>query len=191
MARTTSKAKEGSGRQTVCPSCGSPNLIGEDRCGRCLHSLMNQEIPRPRKGEKIQEVMMTAPISELLTGKDLLVAGPADTIQKVVTIFQKEKKDCVLVFNKKKLVGILSQRDIIHKVAGREKDLSKVTVERIMTKKPEFVHAEDPIAFVVNKMALGGFRHVPVLAQDGTPLSIVTIRDVLIYLSRRKKAGPH
>lgn len=185
--KTTSKARDGAKRQPVCPSCGVPNLIGEDRCGRCLHSLMAHDIPRRRKGEKTQEVMMTAPISELLTGKDLLVAGPSDTIQTVVRIFQKEKKDCVLVFHKKKLVGILSQRDIVQRVAGREKDLAKVTVERIMTRKPEFVHAQDPIAFVVNKMALGGFRHVPVLAEDGTPLSIITIRDVLLYLGRRKK----
>ncbi len=183
------KHKKEAGRKSVCPACGALNIAGEDRCGQCLHSLMTQDLPKPRKGEKIQEVMMTAPVAELLTGKDLLVASTDDTIRKVVRIFQKEKKDCILVFKKKKLVGILSQRDILHRVVGRAKDLSKVTVEKAMTSNPEYVRAEDPIAFVVNKMALGGFRHVPVLAQDGTPLSIITIRDVLLYLGHRKKAA--
>jgi len=32
---------------------------------------------------------------------------------------------------------------------------------------------------------MGGFRHLPVLAADGAPLSIIMIKDVLKYLSRR------
>jgi CBS domain-containing protein len=31
-----------------------------------------------------------------------------------------------------------------------------------MTRDPSFVHPEDPIAFAINKMAMGGYRHVPV-----------------------------
>jgi CBS domain-containing protein len=183
-------AKDPQARQPVtkCPSCGAENLLGADRCGQCLHSLMTVDLPKAKQGEKMQEVMMTAPIGGLLTGKDLLVASTTDTIQKIVKIFQKEEKDCVLVFSKKKLVGILSQRDILHRVAGRHKDLSKVTVAAVMTPNPEYVRAEDPIAFVVNKMALGGFRHVPVLDAAGQPLSIITIRDVLRYIGRRHAA---
>lgn len=171
--------------KTKCPSCGAENLLGEDRCDQCLHSLMTVDLPRPKRGEKIQQIMMMAPISGLVTGTDLLVASTTDTVEKVVKIFQKEKKDCVLVFKRKKLVGILSVRDVLYKVAGTVKDLSKVTVQGVMTPNPEFVRAEHPIAFVVNKMAMGGFRHLPVLSADGQPLSIITIRDVLRYLDRR------
>lgn len=168
-----------------CPSCGVENLLGEDRCEQCLHSLMTVDLPRPKKGEKIQQIMMTAPISELVTGRDLLVAKTTDTVEKVLRIFQEKEKDCVLVFKKKKLVGIFAIRDVVYKVAGQFEDLSKVTLQSVMTPNPEFVRAEHPIAFAVNKMAMGGFRHIPVLSADGQPLSIITIRDVLCYLDRR------
>lgn len=168
-----------------CPACGHNNLEGEDRCEKCLHSLMQRDIPRPKKDDKLQSAFMTAPISDLLTGEDLLVCKATDTIQKIVKIFQKEKKGCVLVYSKKHLVGILSKRDLLWKVAGKYKDLSQTRVEQIMTRNPEFVYAESPIAYVVNKMAMGGFRHVPVLRQDGTPISIVSIQDVLNYLAKR------
>ena len=171
-----------------CPSCGYQNIEGEDRCVQCLHTLHQVEIPRKKK-DTIQNVMMSAPISDLLTGKDLLVASPGDSIQKIVKIFQDQKKNCVLVYKKKKLVGILSNRDILWKVAGKFKDMSKVKVEQVMTPNPEFVKPDDPIAFVVNKMAMGGFRHVPVLQADGTPLSIVLIKDVLGYLAHREKSS--
>lgn len=170
-----------------CPTCGFSNIEGEDRCQQCFHSLMQRDVPRPKKDDVFQHAMMTTPISDLLTGEDLLVCKTSDTIQKVVDIFQKEKKGCVLVYQKKKLVGILSKRDLLWKIAGVQKDLSLVKVESIMTKNPEFVYANAPIAYVINKMSMGGFRHVPVLAEDGTPFSIISIQDVLSYFSERMK----
>lgn len=172
----------------ICPSCGFENIQGEDRCSQCLHSLMQRDLPRPKKDDGFQRVMMTTPIGELLTGKDLLVASTADTAQKIVKIFQKESKNCVLIYKKKKLVGIISFRDILRKVAGKHKDLSKVKAETVMTPNPEYVKADDPIAYAVNKMAMGGYRHLPVLAADGAPLSIIMIKDVLKYLSKRDKS---
>ena len=169
-----------------CSACGFDNPVSEDRCQQCLHSLMQRSVPADLK--KDQEALFSKPVSELLTGLDLLVCSPSDSVQKVLSTFQKFKKNCVLVYDKKTLVGILSNRDILLRVAGRYKDFTKVKVEEVMTKNPGFVRAEDPIAFAVNKMSMGGYRHVPVLRGDGTPVSILLIRDVLVYLSKSKKS---
>jgi len=167
-----------------CPSCGFENIAGEDRCVECFHSLMIVDLPKPAKNDSIQNVMMTAPVANLVTGKDLLVAEPKDTLDKIIKLFQKEEKGCIVIYKKKKLLGILSRRDMLRKVAGQRSDLSRITAEEIMTPNPEYVKVEDPIAFAVNKMALGGFRSVPVLSSDGSPISILSIKDVLTYLSR-------
>lgn len=169
----------------LCPSCGFSNLAGSDRCEECLHSLMQRDLPRPKKDDKIQSTIMSDPVGNLLTGKDLLVANITDTVEKVTAIFQKKKKHCVLVYEHKHLVGILSNRDLVLKVAGKYRDLSQVKIGAVMTSRPEWVNAEDPIAYAVNKMAMGGFRHLPVLAKDGTPFSIITIKDVLSYISKQ------
>ena len=70
-----------------CPSCGFENIEGEDRCEQCLHSLMQRDLPKAKKDDALQTVMMTAPISDLLTGKDLLVASTSDSVQKIIRIF--------------------------------------------------------------------------------------------------------
>lgn len=171
--------------KVICPSCGHENIAGMDGCGTCLHSLMQKDIPRPKKDDSYQSALMTAPMTELLTGKDLLVAHPNDSIQKIVAIFKKEKKSSILVYKDHKLVGIITNRDLLNRVAGKHTDLSKITAKEVMTRKPEFVKADAPIAYVINMMAMGGYRRVPVLRNDGTPFSIITIKDVMTYLSKR------
>ena len=171
----------------ICPACKHENLLGSDRCDACFHSLMEHDLPHPHKDDVIQSAMMVAPVSELLTGKDLLVASPGDSVSKVVKIFQKELKNCILVYEKKKLVGILTYTDLLHKVTGKVDDLGKLKVADVMTTYPEFIWAEDTIAVAVHKMALGGFRHLPVLRLDGTPYSIIYIKDVLNYLTHQNR----
>lgn len=172
-----------------CPSCGHPNIEGEDRCAQCLHTLHHVPLPK-KKLDNIQSAMMSAPISDLITGDDLLVTTTTDTLDKVVKIFQEQKKNCVLVYKSSKLVGILSNRDILWKVVGKNTDLSKIKVGDVMTPNPEYVMPDDPIAFAVNKMAMGGFRHVPVIQEDGKPVSIILIKDVLDFLARREHQTP-
>jgi CBS domain-containing protein len=179
----------GKEQKIKCPSCGFENILGLDRCEQCLHTLMQTGLPKPKKNDKIQSAMMNDPVSVLLTEKHLLVCSPTDTMQKVVRAFQKENKSCVLVYDHKHLVGILSGRDLLLRVAGKYKDLSKVKVKDVMTPRPEWVKEDDPIAFMVNKMAMGVCRNVPVLAADGTPYSIVVIHDVLSYLSTKRKSS--
>lgn len=170
-----------------CPSCGTENMEGLDRCEQCLHSLVTRDLPKPSKDDLYQNALMTAPVSELVTGEDLLVADVQDSIKKIIEIFRKKSKNCVLVYQKKKLVGIISNRDLLRRVAGIHEDFSKLKAQDVMTQNPEAVSLKDPISFVVNKMAMGGFRHIPVLEADGTPLAIVNIHDVMHYLSSRQK----
>ena len=173
---------------TKCPYCGAQTFPGDERCPKCFHSMMVREMPRAGKGDAIHQALLSQPVSELLTGADLLVCSPEDAVQKIVDIFQKEKKGCVLVYKNKKMVGILSNRDLLMRVVGKHEDLSKTTVGDVMTHNPGFVRPEDPMAFAVNKMAVGGYRHVPVLREDGTPVSILLIKDVFRYLSWSKKS---
>jgi len=170
-----------------CPSCGFENIAGSERCEQCLHSMVVHKIEKAVSEDRYQNALLNAPVSEMVTGKDLLVAAPSDTIAKIVEIFQKKAKSCVLVYEKKKMVGIISNRDLIRRVAGIHQDLKKVKVKEVMTANPEYVGLKDPISFVVNKMAMGGFRHVPVIAPDGSPISIVNIHDVMHYLATHKK----
>ncbi len=149
-----------------------------------MHSLMQSDLPKPCEDDRFQNAMMTAPIVQILPKKDVLVAEKTDSIEKLAAVLQKEQENCVLVYENHRLVGIISNRDLLRKVLGKYEDLSMVTAGMVMTPKPETVTANDPLGYAVNKMSMGGFRHVPVVADDGTPISVITINDVFNYLSR-------
>ena len=57
-------------------------------------------------------------------------------------------------------LGIITERDLIRHVSGQRAAPSEFKVEQVMTADPEMLRASDPIAFALNLMHLGHFRHL-------------------------------
>jgi CBS domain-containing protein len=51
-----------------------------------------------------------------------------------------------------------------------------------MTRAPETLRPSDPVAYAINKMSVGGFRHVPLVDGAGRPAGLVSAGDLLEYL---------
>ena len=51
-----------------------------------------------------------------------------------------------------------------------------------MTPGPETINHDDPIAFALHRMDIGGYRHIPVLT-NGQPTGIISVRDILRYIT--------
>ena len=51
-----------------------------------------------------------------------------------------------------------------------------------MTHDPVILRSGDPVAVAINKMAVGGFRHVPIV-DAGRPVGVVSARDVFRHLA--------
>lgn len=174
--------------KSKCPYCSHENIIGSDRCDKCLHSLTAKDMPQPGK-DKLQKKIMTEKLADFTAKDKPLIVKPNTTIAEVIDQMHKNPtKGCVLICedNGKKLVGILSIRDILLKVAGIIKDPSKVTVETLMTRKPECLDKDAPLSYALHKMSIGKFRHVPVL-DNGIPVGVVSTRDLIEYLTSKKK----
>ena len=92
---------------------------------------------------------------------------------------QKEKQNCLLIIENEILIGILTERDMLLKVTGKGFDLDLVTVEEFMTENPESLSPEDPIAYALNKMHIGGFRHVPIVNDDIEPVGVISISNII------------
>ena len=59
--------------------------------------------------------------------------------------------------------------------------LDGVTVGSLMTADPVVLRPDDSVAVAIHKMAVGGFRHIPLVA-DGQATGIVSARDLFKYI---------
>ena len=80
------------------------------------------------------------------------------------------------------LVGILTDRDFLTKIAGHA-ELDRRPVREFMTANPETVAPTDLLAFALRKMDIGGYRHLPVV-EDGHPVGVISIRDILKHVTK-------
>lgn len=163
-----------------CPFCGHKNIGGTDECESCHEDLTSWGGAGSRS--PIERILMEDSISRLRP-RPAIVVKKETSVLEAVRKMNSGKFGCLLVGDSHRLEGILTERDILFKVLGTEKDLSKVAVSQVMTADPETLSEEDTLAYAVNKMSLGGFRHIPIL-KEGRPVSVISSRDVLCYLSR-------
>jgi CBS domain-containing protein len=113
------------------------------------------------------------------------VSLPVDaSVAKAIELMQKKRVGAVMVVSRgrpRKLVGILTERDLINRVL-RLKGYGRLRLEKVMTRAPESLRAKDSLAYALNKMSVGRFRHVPLVDDRGVPVGMLSIRDVIDFI---------
>ena len=122
----------------------------------------------------------TEPIKNLKLHKPVEVS-PTQHVADAVALMQKHKVGCVLVTEGGKMSGIFTERDVLTRVVGK-KDFEKVQVKDVMTAKPESFEHDDSLAYVLNAMTVGGYRHVPVVDEKGKPVAVLSVRDIMSFI---------
>jgi signal-transduction protein with cAMP-binding, CBS, and nucleotidyltransferase domain len=108
--------------------------------------------------------------------------APSATINEAVAAMQRGNFGAVLVAENGKLVGIFTERDLIKKIAGKRLDWAHTYIRDFMTPNPESLQDDANLAFALNMMTVGGYRHVPVVDATMKPIAVLSMRDVVRYL---------
>lgn len=165
----------------ICPHCRYDNYAGEDVCERCLHDLTAVDTtPRPKN--QVHRSIIEDPVSSL-NPPEHTVVRPDDTLDKVTETMKTRRTGCVVIEQNRAPVGIFTERDLLRKVACRTIDPARTPVKALMTAPVETVKATDSIAYVLNKMSIGGYRHVPIADDTGHVTGVISVRNILEYLA--------
>ncbi|HEY8168521.1 MAG TPA: CBS domain-containing protein [Candidatus Limnocylindrales bacterium] len=160
----------------ICPVCQTDNIAGSDECENCGADLRATGLPAGAGGD-VGAVLLSEHLADLQPRRPVSV-GPDDEVAAAVALMQQHRIGCVTV-EADRLVGILTERDLVHKLGGRT--LAGVRVSEVMTPDPVVLRGDDTIAVAIHKMALGGFRHIP-LVSGGRATGIISARDLSHHL---------
>ena len=167
---------------TNCEACGHENLPGSDSCALCGTDLVDPTASTASADSDpfVVEGIMREPIGGLIPGDPVCVA-PDTTVEATIEALVTAGRACALVVWERTLVGIFTERDVLMRVASDFKRLGPCPVREFMTPAPETLSVSDTIAYALNRMTVGDFRHIPV-ERDEHPLGVVSVRDILKYL---------
>ena len=124
------------------------------------------------------------PLEKVLYKDPVLVTKDTKIIE-VINFFNEKDVGCVLVINKEsgKLIGIFTERDVIRKLVDKGLDLHKEAIEKYMTRNPDTLYLNDPIAYALNRFAVCGYRHIPLVDENNIPVGFLSIKDIIEHLA--------
>lgn len=116
-----------------------------------------------------------------LQPKAPLRIAPSRTVADAVAQMRKEGVGCLLVCEGDQLVGIFTERDLLRRILAPGKPLS-LPLSACMTPNPVVVRPKEPIAAAVRSMVSGGYRHLPVVDEEGRPVGVLSVKQIMHYL---------
>jgi CBS domain-containing protein len=137
---------------------------------------------RAADAARLGALILNQPIRELATLRPAVCLPPATSLRTAIDRMNESSVGCVLVEEDGQLVGIFTERDVLTKVAGVGIDVDRTPLARLMTRDPESLSPDDRITFALNRMSVGGFRHIPLVDDDGRPVGVVSMRNVVDYM---------
>ena len=116
---------------------------------------------------------------------------PAHTVVEVAEIMLRDDVGLVPVVEEPshKLIGVLTDRDIVLNVVAAGRDPRGTAVSEVMTSDPASCQEQDSIETVMQQMASRQVRRIPIVDKDGAIIGIVSQADIATRLSNPRETG--
>jgi CBS domain-containing protein len=93
-------------------------------------------------------------------------------------------RDCLIVFDLGRAIGIVTERDIIRKITAEGLDAMRVHVSQIVSSPLITIHPDRPAREAAALMLEKKIRHLPVVKENRL-LGIITLQDFVKQMSKK------
>jgi CBS domain-containing protein len=111
-------------------------------------------------------------------GRQVVSIGADTKLSSAVKTLSERRIGALLVMAGGKIEGILSERDVVRELGERGPAVLDEPVRAVMTAKVMTCRRSDTVAFLMERMTEGKFRHLPVV-EDGEVVGLISIGDVV------------
>ncbi len=130
--------------------------------------------------EMLREPVTVLPVQRAIT------MPPHANVTEAMRAMQREHRGCVLITgdgtSNSKLIGIFTERDVLFRIVDKGRNPAALPLGDVMSSDPDVISIHAPVAYVLNRMAVGGFRHIPVVDDEYQPRCVISVRDVVTFL---------
>jgi predicted transcriptional regulator len=161
----------------LCPVCRYDNFEGEDSCANCGADLSTSHLPQELA--EYHDTLLGEHLDRLGFGEPQIVE-PGLGVAEAIRQMHQSETDCLVVCENDRLVGVFTDRDAFVKAVDKRLQLFKV--KDFMTADPVVLRRDDTLAVAIHKMAVGGFRHIPIVDEAQRPLAVVSAADVFRHI---------
>ncbi len=116
-------------------------------------------------------------VGDVMTSKPIMVE-PGTTLQKCANIMKEQHVGGIIIGQKDKLLGIISEQDIVRKAVATGLDTKATTVDKLMETKVYTIEPDKDIYDAIVKMRDLNIRHLPVI-KGGKMVGLLTMKDIL------------
>ena len=175
--------EQGGGKPQIinCPECGAENIQGTDYCINCNSDLRTLDIPpetwSPGEGPP------GTPVGDLCR-REAVEVNPSTTVREAIAKLRDVNQGCVVVVEDGRVVGVFTERDVLNNVTPRRDQMLDRPMADVMTNDPVVLGEDESVLVAINKMSIGGFRHIPVVDENRGLRGILSGRDILEYVGR-------
>lgn len=129
-------------------------------------------------------------ISDILRHKttdgraEVATIAPAETVTALLAMLAEHNVGALVVVQDDTVVGIVSERDVVRRIAERGAELLESAVEQIMSSAVVSCSSQDSVDSIAETMTERRIRHMPVIDDDRL-VGIISIGDVVVSRIRQ------
>jgi CBS domain-containing protein len=112
-----------------------------------------------------------------------------DSILQAARIMRDEDTGVVPVVDGKKIIGLVTDRDIVVRAVAEGKDLNNIRVSEVMTKQIRSVKEDSTVDEVLKLMSNSEIRRVPVVNNSNEIVGIISLGDLSTRTAKDDKVG--
>lgn len=120
-------------------------------------------------------------------GHEVIRLTPESTVEEAVQCLVERHIGCLPVMEGDKVVGIVSERDVVRALGEKDASILAAPVSRVMTSPPVTVEPDMSVMTALSLMTQRRIRHLPVL-ENGAMVGFVSIGDLVKYRIDRIEA---
>jgi len=116
-------------------------------------------------------------VPDVISGQTLHKVTPSDGVRQTAKLMREKKIAAVLVMERDRLVGIITERDMTSRVIAAGLDPDTAKAGDIMTANPDTLGPHDTAVSAIKMMMQRNYRHLPVVDGD-VVVGMVSVRDL-------------